>query len=88
MKCMYCKKGNLKNEFITKSYEKEGVVTVITGVPILICDVCGQEFLEENTVKSLEIIRKKGRMPGMSMGVFNYSATLAGSQAEPAVTHE
>ncbi len=48
----------------------------------------GQEHLEENTVKSLEIIQKKGRMTGMSVGVFNYLAILAGSPTEPAVTHD
>ncbi|MCA1916784.1 YgiT-type zinc finger protein [Methanospirillum hungatei] len=42
---MYCKNENLKNDLITKSYEKEGVVTVISGVPVLICDACGQEYL-------------------------------------------
>jgi len=64
MKCIYCKKGNLKNNFITKSYDKEGVLRVITDVPVLICDTCGQEFLEEKTVKALEIIRNGKKSSG------------------------
>jgi len=88
MKCMYCKNGNLKEECITRSYEKNGVVTVITGVPVKICDACGQEFIDHETVRQLENIRKKGRMPGISMAVFNYPAALPSSSVEPVSIHE
>ena len=73
MNCMYCKKGNLKNDFITKSYEKEGFVTVISGVPVLICDTCGQEFLEGKTVKTLEIIRNGKKPLGCKNIFMDYS---------------
>ena len=79
-RCMYCKNGVLKDECITRTYEKNGVVTVITGVPVRACDTCRQEFLDDETVRQLENIRKKGRGPGISMAVFHYSVPI-GSDA-------
>lgn len=73
---MYCKNGVLKDKCITKSYEKNGVVTMITSVPVRTCDACGQEFLDDETVRQLENIRKKGRMPGISMAVFHYPVSI------------
>lgn len=88
VKCMYCKNGDLKDDYITRSYEKDGVVTVITGVPVKICEICGHEYLDHETVKKLEIIRKKSRMPGLSMAVFNYSTSIHHETNEPIPIHE
>ena len=88
MICMYCKKGELQEDTITRSYEKNGVITVIRGVPVRICDCCGQEYLDQDTVRQLENIRKNGRIPGLSMGVFNYSTSFTGSGTDHVFVHE
>lgn len=53
MKCMICKHGETETGFTTVTLEKNGSTIVFKHVPALVCDNCGEKYIEDNITAEL-----------------------------------
>ncbi len=53
MKCMICKHGQTIDGFTTVTLEKDGATIVFQKVPALVCDNCGEKYVDGNTTSAL-----------------------------------
>ena len=74
-KCSVCK-GNLVNKKITYTQELEGKVYVVSDVPALVCDQCGETYLSPDTVDRVQEVIEKGEQkklkPVQQIPVFHF----------------
>jgi YgiT-type zinc finger domain-containing protein len=72
MRCPLCK-GEMKEGKTILPYElgKEQVI-VLLDVPALICEQCGDEFVDINVTRNIEKILDKVKSDGMRMGFVEY----------------
>lgn len=53
MDCVICKNGTTKQDFVTFTLERRGVIVVFKNVPALVCTNCGDFYLTSETTKML-----------------------------------
>lgn len=72
MKCPLCK-GKMVEGKTNLPYEFDaGKIIVITHVPGMVCDQCGDDFVVIDVVKKVEEILKKIERDGVSMAFVEY----------------
>lgn len=55
-KCTLCHKGQYLNKHVVFSSRRGDRLVVIEGVPALVCDVCGDRVITEETAREIERI--------------------------------
>lgn len=74
-KCSVCKSA-LKEKKITYTQELEGKVYVVSDVPALVCNICGEQYLSPDTVDEIQNVIKKGEQgktkPVKQIPVFHF----------------
>lgn len=55
-KCTLCSEGQYLNKHIVFSSRRSDRLVVIEGVPALVCDVCGDRIITEDTAREIERI--------------------------------
>ena len=53
-KCTLCREGQYLNKHIVFSSRRGDQLVVIEGVPALVCDVCGDRIITEDTPREIE----------------------------------
>ena len=53
MKCAICHEGYTKPGHINSKLERDGTFVIVKQVPALICDNCGEEYLEDGIAEKL-----------------------------------
>ena len=53
-KCTLCSEGQYLNKHIVFSSRRGDQLVVIEGVPALVCDVCGDRIITEDTAREIE----------------------------------
>ncbi|KYJ85697.1 hypothetical protein AS592_01145 [Sulfurovum riftiae] len=53
MKCMICKHGEMEKGFTTITLEKDGATILFKHVPALLCDNCGEKYIDEKITSEL-----------------------------------
>ena len=53
MKCLACKHGTPKPGVTNFTAERDGVLVVVRHVPALICETCGEEYLDDSVTDGL-----------------------------------
>lgn len=53
MKCLACKYGTPKPGVTNFTAERDGVLIVVRHVPALICETCGEEYLDDSITDEL-----------------------------------
>ena len=53
-KCTLCSEGQYLNKNIVFSSRRGDQLVVIEGVPALVCDVCGDRIITEDTAREIE----------------------------------
>ena len=53
MKCMICKHGETQKGTTTITLERGTSTIIFKDVPALVCDNCGEKYVEDETTKSL-----------------------------------
>lgn len=53
MKCVICKHGETRPGRATVTFERSGATLVVKGVPALVCEVCGEEYVDEEVAARL-----------------------------------
>jgi YgiT-type zinc finger domain-containing protein len=72
MKCPLCK-GSMKPGKTNLPFSHEGGnVIVVINVPALVCDQCGDDFVEIEIVRRVEKILERIERDGISMGLVEY----------------
>lgn len=72
MKCPLCK-GSMKPGKTNLPYSLDkGNVVVVINVPALVCEQCGDDFVEIDIVRRVEKIMDKIERDGVSMGLVEY----------------
>lgn len=54
MTCPVCGNGELVDGTTTFSADVEGTLLVVRNVPALVCDVCGEPFIDDAVAEELE----------------------------------
>ena len=55
-KCTLCSEGQYLNKHIVFNSRRGDQLVVIEGVPALVCDVCGDRIITEDTAREIERI--------------------------------
>ena len=77
MKCMICKHGETEKGFTTVTLEKNGFTIVFKHVPALVCDNCGEKYIEDKV--SAELLKKAQEIikNGVEVDIREYKLTAA-----------
>jgi YgiT-type zinc finger domain-containing protein len=72
MKCPLCK-GTMSAGKTNLPYDlKEGNVVVIINVPALVCEQCGDDFVEIDIARKVEKLLERIEHDGVSMGMVQF----------------
>ena len=53
MKCLICKQGETEDGFATVTLNRDSTILVVKEVPARVCNVCGEEYLDEEVSAKL-----------------------------------
>jgi len=53
MKCMICKHGSTLKGFTTVTFERDNSTIIFKHVPALVCENCGEKYIEDTTTREL-----------------------------------
>lgn len=73
MNCPVCKSNMIKNKTLLTFNMKNDQILVIKDVPALVCEQCGEEFIDLETSRLVEKQVKKAVDDGLSMGFLNFN---------------
>lgn len=72
MLCPLCK-GKMEKGVVNLPYRlSEKKLVVLVDVPALVCEQCGDEYIEINVVRKTEKLLEKVQADGISMGFVEY----------------
>lgn len=74
MKCVICKHGETKPGKVTVTLERGNLTLVIKSVPALVCENCGEEYLDEDISASLLETAEEVAKEGTQFDVREYQA--------------
>ncbi|MCL5292760.1 MAG: type II toxin-antitoxin system MqsA family antitoxin [Actinobacteria bacterium] len=74
MKCVICREGETKPGKATVTLERDGMTLVVKGVPAEICENCGEEYVDEETTRSLLKMAEDAARSGVQVDVREYRA--------------
>lgn len=74
MGCVVCKQGELQEGTSTVTLEREERVLVFRKVPALVCEVCGEEYVDEDTTSVLLSAAEDAARSGVQLDVREYVA--------------
>jgi len=72
MKCVICKHGQSVKGTTTITLAKDSATIVFKKVPAMICDNCGEEYLDGTISKELLIKAKRIIQSGVEVDIRNY----------------
>jgi YgiT-type zinc finger domain-containing protein len=74
MKCVICKHGQTQRGSTTVTFVRGNTTVVFRDVPALICDNCGEEYVDEETTSRLLAIAEEAVRAGVHVDVRDYIA--------------
>jgi YgiT-type zinc finger domain-containing protein len=74
MKCVICKEGNTAPGTATVTLERSAATVVFKAVPALVCQNCGEEYLDEATTSALLRAAESAVAQGVQVDVRQYVA--------------
>jgi len=77
MKCMICKHGLLENGFSTITLGKDTSTIVFKHVPSLVCDNCGEKYVDDAITSNLLIKANEIMKSGVVVEVREYQQEAA-----------
>ena len=72
MKCPLCKGEMMAGTTILPYDFNDGRIVVVLNVPALVCEQCGEEFVEIAVTRNVEKIVNRVQSDGMKMGFVEY----------------
>lgn len=77
MKCMICKYGETHNGSTTITLEKNTSTIIFKHVPALVCDNCGEKYVESEVTKEVLKKAKDIQENGVELDIREYSLDVA-----------
>ena len=74
MKCVVCKQGETREGSATVNLERNGMILVFKKVPAEVCDVCGEEYVSEETTSRLLSAAEAAARAGVKVDIREYVA--------------
>lgn len=72
--CPICKHGSLLPGAVTVTLERGELTLVVKDVPARVCDICGEEFVNEEISVSLLHVAEASAKAGTRIEVRSYAA--------------
>ncbi len=73
MTCVMCR-GNMKLDKINYSVDLKDRFILIKEVPALVCDQCGEQFLENEILQKIEKIIKDSKEQNIDFEIIRFAA--------------
>lgn len=73
MKCVVCKSGQTKPGTTTVTFEREGLILVMTEVPAEIWANCGEDYADEAGAHEIMVLADKMSQSGAQVDVRKYN---------------
>ncbi|QXO94229.1 type II toxin-antitoxin system MqsA family antitoxin [Methanospirillum purgamenti] len=77
MKCAICKRGICEPGTITVTLERGPTTVVIRQVPAMVCNTCGEEYLNEEITDTVLSIAEHDVESGVQVDIREYRAACA-----------
>ncbi len=74
MKCVVCKQGDTRPGTATVTLERDGMILVFRKVPADVCEVCGEEYIDEQTTARLLVEAEAAVQAGVQVDIREYVA--------------
>jgi len=74
MDCVICKHGVFKPGVATVTLEREAMTLVVKNVPVRVCATCGEEYLDDGALATLEKTAEAAAQHGVVVDVRDYKA--------------
>ncbi len=74
MKCVVCKLGETRDGTATVTLERNGMILVFKNVPAEVCEVCGEEYVSEETTARLLAAAEEAARAGVQVDIREYAA--------------
>ncbi len=74
MKCVICRQEETQPGLTTVTLERGGMTFVIKGVPALVCQNCGEEYVDEQVSASLLRQAEEAAGNGVQVDIRCYKA--------------
>ncbi|QIN80197.1 YgiT-type zinc finger protein [Rubrobacter marinus] len=74
MKCVVCKQGKLRAGTATVTLERDRMILVFKKVPAEVCEVCGEEYVDEETTAQLLAAVEEAARTGVQVDIREYVA--------------
>jgi len=74
MQCVICKQGETHPGKATVSLERDGATVIIKGVPAMICDNCGEYYLDAPMTERVLSMAEQAVTQGAEIEVRRFAA--------------
>lgn len=74
MKCVICKQGETRKGTATVTLERDYMILVFRRVPAEVCEVCGEEYVDEQTTAHLLEAAEEASRAGVQVDIREYVA--------------
>ena len=74
MKCVICRHGETAPGEATVTLNRASTTVVFKNVPALVCDTCGEEYVDEGTTDRLLTLADQATKAGVQVEVRSYAA--------------
>ena len=74
MRCPVCRQGETRAGTATVALERGDVILVFKKVPAEVCEVCGEEYVDERTTARLLATAEEAVRAGVQVDVREYVA--------------
>ncbi len=71
MECVICKNGATHQGFVTVTLERNGSIIAIKEVPAMVCNNCGEYYLDADTTKDVLAKAEQAIEKGVEFEVIN-----------------
>ena len=82
MTCVICKTGVTRSGTTTITLERGKTTLVFKQVPAVVCDNCGEAYLDELTTQTLLEIAENAAQSGVQVEVRNFASPIPQDQGE------
>ena len=74
MKCVICRQGDLVRGSATVTLTRDSLTLVVKEVPALICNNCGEEYVDDEVSSRLLKTAEEALAAGVQVDIRNYMA--------------